>query len=146
MNQEQEATGPGIVVLSCSLQVLHMNRRAIALLNQLERTAQSIGTERAVAAPLHQHCQDIIEILQARLGSNNWEQFHQYRTIGDSTHSILLKGFGLPDRRGLPHSRIVMLLSPHTPVSMPGISRRESSEEISESDHLGADSPRAIGM
>ena len=121
MNQEQESTGPGIVVLSPSLQVLHMNRRAMDLLNQLEHTAQSTGAERAVAAPVHQHCQDIIETLQARLESNNWEQFQQYRTIGDSTHSILLKGFGIPDRRGLPHSRIVLLLSPHTPAPLPGI-------------------------
>ncbi len=120
MHQEEKATGPGIVVLSSSLQVLHVNRRAMALLTQLERTAQSIGAEQAVAAPLHQHCQDIIETLQARLASNNWEQFHQYRTIGDSSHTILLKGFGLPDRRGLPHSRIVMLLSPHTPAPIAG--------------------------
>ena len=146
MNQEQEATGPGIVVLSPSLQILHMNRRATALLNQLECTAQSIGAEQAVAAPLHQHCQDIVETLQARLGSNKWEQFQQYRTIGDSTHSILLKGFGLPDSRGLAHSRIVILLSPHTPVPMPGISRMESLEETSESSHLGGDPPSAIGM
>jgi len=80
VNQEQEATGPGIVVLSPSLQVLHMNRRAMALLNQLEYTVQSIGAERAVAAPLHQHCRDIVETLKARLGSNNWEQFQQCRT------------------------------------------------------------------
>ena len=146
MNQEQEATGPGIVVLSPSLQVLHMNRQAMALLKQLERTVQCIEPERAVASPLHQHCQDIIETLQARLGSNNWEQFYQHHTIGDSTYSILLRGFGLPDSRGLPHSRIVMLLSPHTPAPMPGISRRESLEEISKSSHLGADSPPAIGM
>ena len=146
MNQEQEVADPGIVVLSPSMQILHMNRRAMDLLNQLEHTAQSTGAERAVAAPLHQHCQDILEALQARLGSNNWKQFRQQRTIVDSTHSILVNGFGLPDRRGLPHSRIVMLLSPHNPVLMPGISRRECSEEISESDHFGADSTRAIGM
>ena len=146
MNQDQEVTGPGIVVLSFSSQVLHMNRRAMALLTQLEHAAQSIGTERALTAPLHQHCQNITEAMQARLAANNWEQFHQYRTIGDSTHTILLRGFGLPDRRGLSHSRILMLLSPHTPALMPGISGRESSEEISESDRFGADSPRAIGM
>jgi len=114
VNQEQQATGPGIVVLSPSLQILYMNRRAMALLNQLEYTAQSIGAERAVTAPLHQHCRDIIETLQARLGSNNWQQFQQCRLDDNSTHSILLNGFGLPDRRGMPHSRIVMLLSPHT--------------------------------
>jgi hypothetical protein len=121
VNQEQGATDPGIVVLSPSLQVLHMNRRAMALLNQLEHNAQNNGAERAVAAPLHQHCQDIIETLQARLGANNWEQFRQYRTIGDSIHSISVNGFGIPDRRGLPHSRIVLLLSPHTPTPLPGI-------------------------
>jgi hypothetical protein len=42
VNQEQESTGPGIVVLSPSLQVLHMNRRAIDLLIQLELTAVSM--------------------------------------------------------------------------------------------------------
>lgn len=146
MNQEQKANGPGIVVLSPSLQVLHMNRRAMDLLNQLEYTAQSTGVERAVAAPLHQHCQDIIETLQARLRSNNWEQFRHQRTIGDSTHSILVNGFGIPDRRGMPHSRIVILLSPHTPAPLPGISRRESSDGISERNHLGAELPLKIGM
>ena len=145
MHQEEKATGPGIVVLSSSLQVLHMNRRAMALLTQLERTAQSIGTAQAVAAPLHQHCQDIIETLQARLASNNWEQFNQYRTIGDSSHTILLKGFGLPDRRGLLHSRIVMLLSPHTPAPMPKIRKRKSPDAISKGSQLGADSARTPG-
>ena len=147
MNQEQEPPGPGVVVLSPSLQVLHMNRQAMVLLNQLEHTAQSVGAERAFSAPLHQSCRDITETLQARLRSNNWEQFQLCRTIGDSPHRIALKGFGIPDRRGLSHSRIVMLLFPHTAQSMPGISRRESFDEISERDYLGADSPPpAIGM
>lgn len=127
MNQEQGAAGPGIVVLSPSLQILHMNQRAIALLTQWERADRSIGAEQALAAPLHQLCQDILETMQERLGSNNWEQFQQFRTIGDSPPLILLKGFGLPDRRGLPHSRIVMLLSPHTPAPMP-----ENGKEVLE--------------
>lgn len=126
MNQEQKASGPGIVVLSPSMRVLHMNRRAVALLARLDRTAQATGTEQALAAPLHQHCRDIIETLQARLASNNWERFHQYRVIGDADRSILLKGFGLADRRGLPASRILMLLSPHSPAPMPGITRGKS--------------------
>ena len=99
MSQEPEATGPGIVVLSSTLQVLHMNRRALALLNQLQHTGQSAGVERALTAPLHQHCHDIIETLQARLGSNNWERFQQNRMIGGSTNTILLKGVG-PLTRG----------------------------------------------
>lgn len=145
MNQEPDATGPGIIVLSSTLRVLHMNRRAMDLLTQFEPTAQCIEAERAITAPLHQHCQDIIESLQARLESNNCEQFHQCRTIGNSPHSILLKGFGLPDRRGLLHSRIVILLSPLSPASKPAISGTDSWDRISESGHSGADLPRAIG-
>ena len=142
MNQEQEATGPGIVVRSPSLQILYITgERWPCSISWMQRAEQ-----RAVAAPLHQHCQDIIETLQARLGSNNWGQFQQYRRMGNSTHSILLKGFGLPDSRGLPYYRIVILLSPHTHVPMPEISGRESLEKISESSHLAADSPAAIGM
>jgi hypothetical protein len=140
VNQEQEATAPGIAVLSSSLQVLFMNRRAMALLNQLEHTAQRIKEEQAVAAPLHQHCQDIIETMQARLRSNNWEQFQQCCTIGDSPHTIVLKGFGLLDRRGLSHCRIVILLSPHTAQSMVEINREGSSFVIvripSEKEHM----------
>ena len=131
MNQEKETTGPGIVVLSSAMQVLHMNRRAMDLLTRLEHAAQRVVTERPLAAPLHQHCQDIIDTMQACLASNNWEQFHQDRTIGNSSHTIFLKGFGLPDRRGLPYSRIVMLLCPHTPESMPGISRMECTAPLS---------------
>ena len=119
MSQEPEATGPGIVVLSSTLQVLHMNRRALVLLNQLEHAGQSVGVERTVAAPLHQHCRDIIETLQARLNSNNLEQFQQYSMIGGSTNRIFLKGFGLPDQRGLSYSRIVLLLSPHNQAPTP---------------------------
>jgi hypothetical protein len=107
----------------------------LALLNQV-----------AHPAPLHHHCQDIMETLKARLELNNWEQFQQDRTIGDSPHSIFLNGFSLPDRRGLSHSRIVMLLSPHTEQSMPGISRRTCSEEISESSDLDVDRPPAGGL
>ena len=88
MNQEQEATDPGIVVLSLSLQVLHMNQRAMVLLNQLEYTGQSVGAERASPLRCTSTVEAIIDTLRARLGSKNWEQFQQCRTIGDSTYSI----------------------------------------------------------
>ncbi|RPH78884.1 MAG: hypothetical protein EHM80_09200 [Nitrospiraceae bacterium] len=144
MNQKQEATGPGIVVLSPSLQVLFMNQRAIALLNQLDHTAQSIGTEREISAPLHQHCQDMVETLQTRMRSSNWEQFQQDCTIGNSPHTIVLKGFGLPDRRGLSHSRIMMLLSPHAAQPIPEVSGEESSSIMAHISH--PTEPRAYGQ
>ncbi|MGQ0694673.1 MAG: hypothetical protein ACT4OL_03745 [Nitrospiraceae bacterium] len=131
MNREPETTGLGIVVLSSSLQLLHMNRRAMELLTRLEHTAQSIGTAPALTAPLYQPCQEIVETMQRCLAWKNWEQFHHVCTIGDSSYTIVLKGFGLPDRRGLSHSRIVMLLTPHIPLSVRGITTVEFSVGIS---------------
>lgn len=143
MNREPETTGLGIVVLSSSMQLLHINRRAMELLTRLEHTAQSVGTAPALTAPLSQPCQEIVETMQRCLAWKNWEQFHQVCTIGNSSYAIVLKGFGLPDRRGLPHSRIVMLLTPHIPLSVRGITRVKFSVGISEAPRLGADSPQA---
>lgn len=93
VNQEHMGTRPGIVVLSLSLQVLHINRQAMMSLDRLKHTTWNVGTERAVvAAPLFPLCQGIVERLQSRLRSNNWERFQQNRTIGESTHTISLKG------------------------------------------------------
>lgn len=50
MSQEPEATGPGIVVLSPSLHVLHINRRAIMLLDRLKHTRGT--SERSGASSL----------------------------------------------------------------------------------------------
>ena len=101
----------------------------------MHETAQSIGAERTVATPLHQHGQDIIQTMQARLAANNWELFHQYSLIGDSTGQILIRGFGLPDRRGAAHSRIVMLLSPHTSYVGADTGHREPRDARGEASH-----------
>jgi hypothetical protein len=143
MNREPETNGLGVVVLSSSLQLLHMNRRAMELLTRLEHTAQRVGTAAALTAPLYQPCQEILETMQRCLAWKNWQQFHHVRAIGNSSYAIVLKGVGLPDRRGLSHSRIVMLLTPHIPPSVRGITTVEFSIGISEAYRLGEDSPRA---
>lgn len=119
--QEQEAARPGIVVLSTSFKLLYMNRRALTLLAQVDCPAPSIETAHPLTAPLHLHYQDIMHAIRARGTTSDWERFHLYSRIGDSTGQLLIKGFGLPDRRGAAYSRIVMLLSPHIPTPVPGM-------------------------
>ena len=119
MNRDLETTGLGIVVLSASLHLLHMNRRAMELLTRVEQTAPSVGMAPALAAPLYQPYQEIMETLQNRLAGNNWAPFYQVCSIDNARSTIGVKGVGLPDRRGLSHSRIVLLLSPHSPAVIP---------------------------
>lgn len=121
MNQKQETTGPGIVVLSSSLQILHMNQQAKALL------AQNVETKRDGNGSLHQPYQDLLHTLPTRLASKkNWEQL-QDRTIGQSRVTIFVKRFDRPDPISQTHSRIVMLLSPQTQAAMPDTNDSESS-------------------
>lgn len=125
MNQTQHATGPGIIVLSPSLQILHMNQRARTLL------AQSAETERNGQGSPHQPYQDILPPIPTGLTANNWEQL-QDRTIGNSRVTIFIKRFDRPDPMSQTPSRIVLLLSPQAPApqaptAIPETSDRESS-------------------
>jgi len=125
MNQKQETTGPGIVVLSSSLQVLHLNRCARTLL------AQSAETEQNGNGSLHQPCQDLLHTLPISLASKkNWEQL-QDRTIGHSRVTIFMKRFDRPNPMSQIPSKIVLLLSPQAQAAMPETSNRESSSFLS---------------
>jgi len=103
MNQVREPITPGIIVLSSSLNLLHINQRAIHLLTQLGRSASRLGADRSMTAPLPPLSQDIIETMRARLALNHFELFHCAHTIIDSERAILVKGFGLPNQNSLPH-------------------------------------------
>jgi len=108
------AIDPGIVVLSSSLQLLHINHQAISLLKQVQDTTAQADADLNLTAPLHAHGLDIIMAMRERLVSHDFTPFHCYRAIGRPAQRILLKGFGLPDQRGFHHSRIVMLLVPQS--------------------------------
>ena len=120
MNQRDEAINPGIVVLSSSLDFLHINKPAIQMLTQLRPSGSQAGADQHLTAPLHSFCREIIAVLQERLTSRSFEPFRQYHAIGDSDRELLVKGFGVPDKRGLPYSRIVLLLSPRETNTTPG--------------------------
>lgn len=114
MNQARGAIAPGVVVLSSSLQLLHINHQAIALLKQLIQSSSQQEVDRNLTSPLTPHSHDLVTTIKKRLASRNFSPFHCYRAIGTPTQEILLKGFGVPDPRGFSDSRIVILLVPQS--------------------------------
>jgi hypothetical protein len=144
MNSESETTRPGIVVLSAAMHILHMNQQAIDLLTRLNGAGTRAETKQILAAPLHQQCRDVLAAMQKCVESNNWAPVQDFRTIGNPHHAILLKGFGLPDRRGLFHSRIVVVLSSDSPALVRGITSVDSLVGISESREAGSDWPQPL--
>lgn len=126
----EQRAGPGIVVLSSSLQLLHMNRQASELckkINQAEHTAESPRQAYGVLpTALTELSSEIVKALTVRTEAKDWEQFEVKRLAGATEQPILLRGFGLPDRNGLTSARLV--------ITMEEVGRRQqfSAEQAKE--------------
>lgn len=109
-----QRAGPGIVVLSASMQLLHMNRQASDLSRQINIAEHGGGSSRAahgvLPAPLTELCGEIVKALHVRTEAKDWEQFEIKRIAGNPEQPVLLRGFGLPDRGGVQFARLVVTL------------------------------------
>ena len=110
----EQRAGPGIVVLSSSLQLLHMNRQASELckkINQVEHSGEAPKPAHGVLpTALTELSAEIIKALTVRTEAKDWEQFEVKRLAGATEQPILLRGFGLPDRAGLNNARLVITM------------------------------------
>lgn len=109
-----QRTGPGIVVLSSSMQLLHMNRQAAELSTQINKAENGKEYKKiahgVLPAALTELCTEILKVLQVRTEAKDWEQFEVKRLAGNPARPILLRGFGLPERGGIQQSRIVITM------------------------------------
>ena len=109
-----QRAGSGIVVLTASMQLLHMNRQASELAKKINAAEQSGNAARSahgvLPAALTELCGEIIKALHVRTEAKDWEQFEIKRITGDPNQPVLLRGFGLPDRGGVDHSRLVVTM------------------------------------
>jgi len=109
-----QRAGSGIVVLTASMQLLHMNRQASELAQKIN-AAEHVGNAAKSAhgvlpAVLTELCGEIIKALHVRTEAKDWEQFEIKRVSGDPNQPVLLRGFGLPDRGGVEHARLVVTM------------------------------------
>ena len=109
-----QRAGPGIVVLSASMQLLHMNRQASDLARQINLAEHGGAGARAahgvLPTPLTELCGEIVKALHIRTEAKDWEQFEIKRVAGNPESPVLLRGFGLPDRGGVQFARLVVTL------------------------------------
>jgi DNA-binding NarL/FixJ family response regulator len=113
-NLADQRAGAGIVVLSSSMQLLHMNRQATEL-SKLINMAENGGSPAKAAqgvlpSVLTELCAEIIKALHVRTEAKDWEQFEVKRIAGNPNQPVLLRGFGLPDRGGIQYARLVVTL------------------------------------
>ena len=126
----EKRVGPGILMLTSSMQLLYRDRRSWELCAQVNKHQSGKAANGVLPPAVADLCVKIMKALQVRPEAKDWEQFQLRRIVGDPKRPILLCGLGLPDTTGSQQSRILIM--------MEEIGRRQESatEEAKERFHL----------
>jgi DNA-binding CsgD family transcriptional regulator len=92
--------GPGILMLSPSMQLLYSDRRTWELFGRINKSQGSKATQGVLPPAVVELGAEIVKILQVRTEAKDWEEFRVKRVLGDPEQPILLCGFGLPEQHG----------------------------------------------
>lgn len=104
------AARPGILVFSRTLQLLHVNRRALEMIGLSEMAAATSQLRFVLSTPVIELLTEVQQTLDARLAAWRWEPCELRKTVEDPGHRMHLRGFGLPDRQANDRSRIIIVV------------------------------------
>jgi len=88
----------GIMIVSSSNRILHMNataRSLMGLFNNLHESSASLELE-SMPSILQEFCRDILAELQQRKTTSDWAHFEIRRVCHMVSPPLLLRGFGMP--------------------------------------------------
>lgn len=107
-NMVSGQSSPGILVLSRSLQLQYVNRRALELIRNIGQAITESGVI-MLPTPLLELRDQIQESLDVRIEANIWEPFEMSRVVSERGQRFLLRGFGHPNEGANRDSRIIIL-------------------------------------
>jgi hypothetical protein len=107
--------GAGIVVLSPSMKILHVNRHALFLIDGLASTtseAHQPNNRTDILPPvLINLAGEILSVLRSRHEMKEKGQFEIRHSANGSGKPVLIRGVGVPNGQGVEHSRILLVLT-----------------------------------
>jgi hypothetical protein len=103
----------GMIVLSSSARILHMNGPARALMSLFGASHEHWPQMAPESMPsiITEFCLDVLAQLRRRVEAQDWTQFEMRRTCHMVTPSLLLTGFGVPSASNS-EIRIILTLTP----------------------------------
>lgn len=106
---------PGIVVLSPSLEVLHINRQAHLLICDLGPTTPEAQhpnhrTDGLPPALINLAC-EILKVLRSRHEINEKGQFEIRHSTNETGKPVFIRGVGVSNGQGVDQARIVLVLT-----------------------------------
>jgi hypothetical protein len=116
MSERQVAhEAPGIIILSSSLQLLHMNRRAGVLLGDLDsptpETRKAIGRSASLPPLLIRLAGKILGALRERYESTDIRQCEINYLTANSVKQVMIRGIGLPRGDRFESAHLVFVMS-----------------------------------
>lgn len=112
--------GPGIVVFSPSLEVLHMNCHAQLLISGLlpaiPEGQQATYSTGVLPPALINLADEIIRVLRSRHVIGEKGQLEIRRSASGSGNPVRIRGVGVPNERGIEHAHIVLLLTEESAI------------------------------
>ena len=103
----------GMIVLSSSARILHMNGPARALMALFGTSHEHWPQMAPESTPsiITEFCLDVLAQLRRRIEAQDWTQFEMRRTCHMVTPSLLLTGFGVPSASNS-EIRVILTLTP----------------------------------
>ncbi len=106
----EQRVGPGILLLSPAVQLMHMNPQAWELCGKIMRAEHGKVATGVLPTAVTKLCAEVITVLQVRTVAKDWEQVHIRRLVSTSNPPVLLQAFGFPDPGGAQLARILILM------------------------------------
>ena len=106
----EQRVGPGILLLSPLLQLMHINRRAWELSGKITQAQNGKAAAGVLPAAVTELCAEVVKALQVGTDAKDWEQLQIRRLVSTLNPPVLLRAFGLPDRGGFRQARILILM------------------------------------
>ena len=107
---ETESAGPGILVFTPWTQLLYRNRQAAELIWRLIRTRQDSSKGVLIPTEVTELVDETVRLTQFLSNGDDWSGVQRTRAIEDTNPPILLRGFGIPDPKGVLYSRFLILI------------------------------------
>ncbi len=105
-----QRAGLGIMVFSSACKVLYANQAAYHFLKALNHWENGHATDGALPDSIAGLFDQIRKSLESRVTNRDHERFEGRRLLVGEDQSVLLQGFGLPDRLGILRSRVVITM------------------------------------
>lgn len=108
-----DASDTGVIILSSSCRILHMNKQACGLM-RLFGEAHELWPNLAwesMPSILLEFCRDILDELERRRDAHDWAQCEIRRVCHMVTPPLMLRGFAVP-AAARPDSHMILTLQP----------------------------------